>query len=80
MHPIAGRPVPAAVAVEALLDHVTPALADAGELDTVRELLRAVLRRGTGSRVQRAVFARAGRLEDVVADAVARTAGPARRA
>jgi carboxylate-amine ligase len=80
VHPIAGRPVPAAVAVQALLDHVTPALADAGELDTVRELLRAVLRRGTGSRVQRAVFARAGRLEDVVADAVARTAGPARRA
>ena len=77
VHPITGHPVPAAVAVEALLDHVTPALADAGELDTVRELLRAVLRRGTGSRVQRAVFARAGRLADVVADAVARTAGTA---
>ncbi len=74
VHPTTGHPVPAAVAVQALLDHVTPALADAGDLDTVRELLRAVLRRGTGSQIQRAVFARAGRLEDVVADAVARTA------
>ncbi len=39
----------------------------------MRELLGTVLRRGAGYRIQRAVFARAGRLEDVVADAVART-------
>ena len=77
VHPTTGRPVPAAVAVQALLDHVTPALADAGEFDTMRELLRAVLRRGTGSRVQRAVFARTGQLADVVADAVTRTAARA---
>lgn len=79
VHPTTGRPVPAAVAVGALLDHVTPALADAGELGTVRELLHAVQQRGTGSRVQRAVFARSGRLADVVADAVIRTAGSTRR-
>jgi carboxylate-amine ligase len=80
VHPTTGQPVPAAIAVQALLDHVTPALADAGELVTVRELLRAVLRRGTGSRFQRAVFARTGQLADVVAEAVARTAGMSRRA
>jgi carboxylate-amine ligase len=80
VHPTTGHPVPAAVAVQALLDHVASALADAGELDTVRELLRAVLRRGTGSRAQRAVFARTGRLADVVADAVIRTAGMTQRA
>ncbi len=80
VHPKTGHPVPAAFAVQALLDHVTPALAEAGDFVTVRELLRAVLRRGTGSRFQRAVFARTGHLTDVVADAVARTTGMSRRA
>lgn len=70
VHPRTGLPVSAAAAVQALLDHVTPALADAGDLDAVGELLRAVLRRGTGARAQLAAFARAGELVDVVTQAV----------
>lgn len=74
VHPLTGSPVLAGVAVRALLDHVTPALIDSGELDPVRELIRVVLGRGTGAQAQRAVFRRSRRLVDVVAAAVARTA------
>lgn len=73
LHPRTGRPAPAAVVVGELLDHVTPALADIGDLDTTRELLDAVLRRGTGARAQRESLRRTGRWADVVRDAVARS-------
>jgi len=72
VHPLTGLPVPAAAAVRALLEHVTPALADAGEDDSVGELLDAVLRRGTGAGAQRAAFARNGELVDVVTYAIER--------
>jgi len=45
-----------------------------GDEDTVAELLGAVLTRGNGAAFQRSVFARSGRLEDVVMGAVAATA------
>ncbi|MDQ3151630.1 MAG: glutamate--cysteine ligase, partial [Actinomycetota bacterium] len=73
VHPRTGLPVPAADAVAALVDHVTPVLDAGGDLDTVEDLVAAVLHRGTGARTQREVFRRSGRLPDVVADAVART-------
>lgn len=74
VHPVTGVPVAAATAVAALVEHVTPVLDAGGDLGAVDELVGAVLGRGTGSRAQRAVFRRTGRLADVVADAVARTA------
>lgn len=73
VHPQTGRPVPAEVAVQALLQHVTPVLAESTELATVRELVRVVLDRGTGADAQRAAFEPNGLLADVVDHAVART-------
>jgi glutamate---cysteine ligase / carboxylate-amine ligase len=49
---------------------VTPALEECGDLHLVRELLDALLRRGTGARRQRAVLTRTGDLAEVVRDAV----------
>jgi carboxylate-amine ligase len=68
------RPAPAGAVLDALLAHVRPALQDTGEQDVVRELRAELVRRGNGSRIQRAAYARTGRLEDVVTDAVRRTA------
>jgi glutamate---cysteine ligase / carboxylate-amine ligase len=53
LDPGSWRPAPTAEVVERLVGHVTPALEDAGDLATVRELLPAVLGRGTGARAQR---------------------------
>jgi carboxylate-amine ligase len=75
VHPPTGRLAPAADVLEALIVHVTAALADSGDLAAVRELVGTLLRRGSGAARQREVFAASnGRIEDVVADAVARTA------
>jgi carboxylate-amine ligase len=54
----------------ALLDHVQSALKSQGEFDVVESLLFQVLTRGTGAARQRAAFAGAGSLCDVIADAV----------
>jgi carboxylate-amine ligase len=72
--PLTGRPEPAQAVVRLLVDHIRDALADAGDEDTVAELLGAVLTRGNGAAFQRSAYARSGRLEDVVAGAVAATA------
>ena len=53
-----------------LLDHCRDALAEAGEADTVTELLTALLARGNGAAFRRAAYRRSGRLSVVVADAV----------
>lgn len=58
-----------------LVDHVSPALEDSGDLALVRELVRTVLRRGTGATRQREAMKRTGDLRAVVADAVAATRG-----
>lgn len=70
LDPVRWCPVPAADVLHGLVDHVTPALADAGDLDIVRDLLAGVLRRGTGAARQRAVLRRSGELRAVVVDAV----------
>jgi carboxylate-amine ligase len=70
VHPLTGRPVPAADAVQALLDHVRPGLEHNGDLATVRDLTAALLARGTSARRQRDVLERGGDLRDVVASVV----------
>lgn len=70
--PPAMSPVPARDAVALLLDHVRPALSEAGDLAMVQDLLAGLWRRGTGADEQRA-WALAGGLPGVVEQAVAAT-------
>ena len=73
VRPRPGRPVPAKVVIRELLDHVSPALADAGDLDTTKELLGRLLSRGNGAMLQREVHRRTGDLAEVVRTALSRT-------
>ncbi|WP_206340245.1 carboxylate-amine ligase [Blastococcus litoris] len=75
VHPVTGRPAPAADVVGDLLEHVRPALADAGDEQLVADGLAALLRRGTGADFQRRVHEQTGDLAAVVRAAVAVTAG-----
>jgi carboxylate-amine ligase len=71
-----GRPAPAADVLAALLDHVRAALADAGDEQRVAQGLQDLLRRGTGSDLQRRVHRESGGdPRAVVRAAVAATAG-----
>jgi glutamate---cysteine ligase / carboxylate-amine ligase len=70
LDPRTWRPAPAGEVLSALVDHVAPALEAYGDLVTVRELLRAVVERGSGATRQEAVFARTGSLSKVVLDAL----------
>jgi YbdK family carboxylate-amine ligase len=54
LNPHTGLPEPAPAVAGRLLDHVRDALDEAGDTDTVRELLSAVLNRGNGAAFQRA--------------------------
>ena len=60
------RTLPAREAVEALLDHVRPALEELGDWDRVRSGVDGLVRRGTAADRQRASFDRRQRLADVV--------------
>jgi carboxylate-amine ligase len=60
--------------VEALLAYVRPALEEYGEWDEVAALARRTVKRGSGARRQREVFARNERLEDVVDYVITETA------
>lgn len=62
---------PASDVVARLVDHISPALEETGDLPLVRELVHGVLRRGTGAARQRQVMMRTGDLDAVVSDAVA---------
>lgn len=73
VHPLTGRPVPAAEVLDALLDTVGDALRDAGDERRVQDGVREVLRRGTGAELQRAVHRRTGDLAAVVREAVEQT-------
>ena len=70
-----GGRVAAAKAVRQLVDHVSSALADAGDLAVVEELVDAVLTRGTGAERQREVYGQTGDLDDVADHVVAETHG-----
>jgi glutamate---cysteine ligase / carboxylate-amine ligase len=71
--PVTGRPAPAGEVVDALVEHVRPALEDAGDLEEVTALVDQVRRRGTGAERQRAAFRRRWSFDDVVAMAVEAT-------
>jgi carboxylate-amine ligase len=73
LHPADLRPRPARRVVDALVDHVRPALAESADLPRVEELLADLLDRGSGARRQRAVLAGGAGLVDVVRDAVSVT-------
>jgi carboxylate-amine ligase len=76
LDPRTGRPAAAAEVVSALLEHLRPALAAAGDEQRVTDGLAELLRRGTGADVQRRVHRRTGSdLAAVVRAAVAVTAG-----
>lgn len=62
----AGQSRPAAEVIENFLRFVRPALEAAGEWEEVAALVHATLQRGNGAMRQRAVYAKSGRLEDVV--------------
>lgn len=70
LHPATWRPAPAAEVLDALVAHVRPALADAGDEDTVTGLLTATLARGPGADRQRAVHTRTGDPAAVARDAL----------
>jgi glutamate---cysteine ligase / carboxylate-amine ligase len=57
--PVTGQAVDAAALRAGLLDHVSPALNDHGDTETVTRLLRRLEDRGTGAGRQRALFSRA---------------------
>jgi carboxylate-amine ligase len=71
--PVTGRPAPADEVVDALLDHVRPALEESGDLDEVTALVEQVRGAGTGAERQRAAFARRWTFDDVLAMAVEAT-------
>ncbi|MGY1662379.1 glutamate--cysteine ligase [Geodermatophilus sp. SYSU D00705] len=70
VHPGTGRPAPAGEVLAALLDHVRPALADAGDERRITDGVAALLDRGTGADFQRRVHAETGELAAVVRAAV----------
>ncbi|MFZ3599052.1 glutamate--cysteine ligase [Streptomyces sp. BH104] len=67
------RPVPARAAVDSLLEHVRPALEDAGDFAEARALVSRLLRDGNGTYLQREAFRRTESLREVVAECVRRT-------
>ncbi len=70
VNPVTGLPEQARTVVTMLLDHCRDAIAEAGEADTVTELLTALLARGNGAAFQRAAYRQSGRLSDVISSAV----------
>jgi len=71
--PVSHRPAAARDVVSELLEHVRPALTDAGDYAIVAGLLDDVLDRGNGARFQRQAYRRTGQIRDVVREAIART-------
>ncbi|MFI6133405.1 glutamate--cysteine ligase [Micromonospora sp. NPDC051141] len=66
---------PAWELLERLVDRLRPELERHGDLDRVTELLDGLRRHGSGAARQRAVFAKTGKLVDVVADVARQTRG-----
>ena len=75
VHPRTSRPAKAADVVGDLLEHVRPALAEAGDEQRVADGVATMLDRGTGADLQRRVHADTGDLTAVVRAAVAVTSG-----
>jgi glutamate---cysteine ligase / carboxylate-amine ligase len=75
LDPAIGRPRPARDVLEALLEHVRPALEDSGDVALVEDGLARVLDVGTGATRQRATLERTGQMADVMAEIARVTAG-----
>ncbi|MGW7438220.1 glutamate--cysteine ligase [Streptomyces sp. NPDC054849] len=73
LHPETMRETAPATAVEALYRHVSDALADAGDQESVRAGIAGLLERGNGARVQRALLGSEGDLASVVRHCARRT-------
>lgn len=73
--PVTSLPKPAADVTNTLLAHVRDALSDAGDADTVAELLAAVLKRGNGAAFQRSAYRDTEDLRSVATGAAALTVG-----
>ncbi|MFF6776021.1 glutamate--cysteine ligase [Streptomyces sp. NPDC012637] len=73
LHPLTWQPARAAEVLQALLDHVAPALDAAGDRDLAVRGVEQLLARGTGADLQRAAHDGDPGLASVVADAVRRT-------
>jgi glutamate---cysteine ligase / carboxylate-amine ligase len=76
--PVTGRPEPARKVIAALVDHVRPALDQAGDSPVVDGLLESVLTRGNGAMVQRESYGQAASVQAasvlaVVTEVVRRT-------
>ena len=74
--PTTGRPAPAGNVVRGLVDHVRPALEDHGDAEFVDDAVSRLLTAGAGARQQRAVYRRAGHIDDVVRMIVDETESP----
>ncbi|MCW2134124.1 glutamate--cysteine ligase [Arthrobacter sp. VKM Ac-2550] len=73
LHPLEARPGPAKDIISLLLNRTLPALADAGDDARTEELLKALLRRGTGSSEQRNAYKDTRSFTAVVAEALKHT-------
>jgi carboxylate-amine ligase len=74
LNPVTGLPEEPAAVVRLLMEHVSDALASAGDTETVTGLLAAVLGRGNGAAFQRSAYRRSSCLSEVVSSAAAATA------
>jgi glutamate---cysteine ligase / carboxylate-amine ligase len=79
VHPLLNIPCAATEAVQALLAHVRPALAETGDEEHVTAELARILAAGTGARRQREVMLSSESLTAVVLDAVELTHGTTQR-
>jgi carboxylate-amine ligase len=75
LDPMTSRPAPAPPVIRSLIEHVRPALEEAGDYGCARELADAVLRRGNGAQAQRNAYRSSGQLTDVVRHVIDRTSG-----
>ncbi|MFF5927459.1 glutamate--cysteine ligase [Streptomyces hydrogenans] len=73
LDPRSWRPLPAGEVLHALLDHVRPALEDAGDRERAEAGVARLLARGTGADLQRAAHAGDPSLASVIVEAVRRT-------
>ncbi|WP_051804640.1 glutamate--cysteine ligase [Streptomyces griseus] len=73
LDPRSWRPAPAGEVLRALLDHVRPALEDAGDRERAEAGVERLLARGTGADLQRAAHAGDPSLASVIVEAVRRT-------
>lgn len=75
VHPETGRPAGAVHVVAALVGHLSAARSESGDVDTVKDVLAALLDRGNGPVAQRETFTRTNDLGAVVLEAVTDGAG-----